>query len=57
MRIALGLWAFSALLFIATAVPTIKAAFQVVYDQAHRWFVSISWVPALPASPFPDFFS
>ncbi len=54
MRIALGLWVFSALLFIAIAVPTLKDAVQVVDDQVHRWVVSIEWGPAVTASQFLD---
>ena len=55
IRIALGLWVFSALLFIAIAVPTLKDAVQVVDDQVHRWVVSIEWRPAVAASQFLDF--
>lgn len=55
MRVALGLWLFSALLFIAIAVPTLKDAAQVVDDQVHRWVVSIEWGPAVVASQFLDF--
>ena len=55
IRIALGLWVFSALLFIAIAVPTLKDAVQVVDDQVHRWVVSIEWGPAVTASQFLDF--
>jgi undecaprenyl-diphosphatase len=55
MRIALGLWVFSALLFIAIAIPTLKDAVQAVDDQVHRWVVSIEWGPAVTASQFLDF--
>jgi membrane-associated phospholipid phosphatase len=55
LRIALGLWVFSALLFMAIAVPTLKDAVQAVDDQVHRWVVSIEWGPAVTASQFLDF--
>jgi undecaprenyl-diphosphatase len=55
MRIALGLWLFSALLFMAIAIPTLKDAVQAVDDQVHRWVVSIEWGPAVSASQFLDF--
>ena len=55
MRIALGLWFFSALLFMAIAIPTLKDAVQAVDDQVHRWVVSIEWGPAVSASQFLDF--
>lgn len=55
MRIALLLWVFSALLFIAIAVPALKDAVQVVDDHVHRWVVSIEWDPAVSASQFLDF--
>ena len=55
IRIAFALWVFSALLFIAIAVPSLKDAVQVVDDQVHRWVVSIEWRPAVAASQFLDF--
>ena len=55
LRIAVGLWAFSALLFLAIAIPTLKDAVQVVDDAVHRWVVSVEWGPAVVAAQVLDF--
>ncbi|RLE16595.1 MAG: phosphoesterase PA-phosphatase [Actinobacteria bacterium] len=54
-RIALGLWAFSALLFLAIAFPALREAVQVVDDAVHRWVVSVEWGPAVVAAQVLDF--
>ncbi len=54
-RIALGLWAFSALLFLAIAFPALREAVQVVDDAVHRWVLSAEWGPAVVTAQILDF--
>lgn len=54
-RIALILWTFSALLFVAVALPSLRDSVQVVDDAAHRWVVSVEWGPAVVAAQILDF--
>jgi undecaprenyl-diphosphatase len=54
-RIALGLWAFSALLFLAIAFPALREAVQVVDDDVHRWAISAEWGPAVVTAQILDF--
>ena len=54
-RIALALWALSALLFLALALPALTNAIQSVDDVVHRWAVSTEWDPAVVASKVLDF--
>lgn len=53
-RVALILWIFSALLFVAVAVPTLRDSVQVVDDAVHRWVVSAEWGPAVVAAQILD---
>ncbi len=55
LRVALGLWAFSALLFLAIAVPALKEPVQAIDDAVHRWVVSVEWGPAVVAAQVLDF--
>jgi undecaprenyl-diphosphatase len=54
-RIALGLWAFSAILFLAIAFPALREAVQVVDDAVHRWVISAEWGPAVVTAQILDF--
>ena len=54
-RIALGLWTFSALLFLAIAFPMLREAVQVVDDAVFRWVMSAEWRPAVVAAQVLDF--
>ena len=49
-RIALGMWALSALLFVLLAIPTLVDAVQPLDDIVHRWAVSLEWDPAVAAA-------
>lgn len=53
-RVALILWIFSALLFLAVAIPTLKDSVQVVDDAVYRWVVSAEWGPAVVAAQILD---
>jgi undecaprenyl-diphosphatase len=55
LRVALGLWTFSALLFLAVAVPALRESVQTVDDAVHGWVVSAEWQPAVVAAQFLDF--
>jgi membrane-associated phospholipid phosphatase len=55
LRVALGLWTFSALLFLAVAVPALRESVQTVDDAVHRWVVSAEWRPAVVAAQVLDF--
>ena len=55
LRVALGLWAFSALLFLVVAVPALRESVQTVDDAVHRWVISAEWKPAVVAAQVLDF--
>ena len=55
LRVALGLWTFSALLFLVVAVPALRESVQTVDDAVHRWVVSAEWGPAVLAAQVLDF--
>lgn len=54
-RIALALWALSAFLFLALAVPVLADAVQSMDDAVHRWVVSAEWGPAVATAEALDF--
>ena len=54
LRIAIGLWILSALLFIALAIPALADTVQIVDDGIHRWVVENEWAPAVAAAEFLD---
>lgn len=55
LRIALMLWALSAFLFVALAVPPFADAVQSIDDVVHRWAVSAEFDPALAVAKVLDF--
>lgn len=55
LRVALLLWALSALLFLALAVPTLTEPVQSVDDAGQRWVVSAEWGPAVSVAKGLDF--
>lgn len=55
LRIALALWALSALLFLAVAVPPLADAVQSIDDAVYRWAVSAEFDPAVAAAKVLDF--
>ncbi len=54
-RVALVLWALSALLFLALAVPPLTDAVQSVDDVVQRWVVAAEFDPAVAAAKVLDF--
>lgn len=54
-RVALGLWVFSAVLFLAIAFPQLRELVQVVDDAVHGWAVSAEWQPAVIIAQALDF--
>jgi membrane-associated phospholipid phosphatase len=54
LKVASGLWAISALLFLAVAVPSLKEWVQTVDDAVHSWVVSLEWAPAVFAAQVLD---
>jgi undecaprenyl-diphosphatase len=55
LRVAMGLWACSGLLFLAIAIPSLRDTVQVVDDVAHRWVVIAEWRPLVVAAQILDF--
>ena len=55
LRVALLLWALSALLFVALALPALTDAVQSVDDVVQRWVVSAEWGPAVSVAKALDF--
>lgn len=54
-RVAFVLWALSALLFLALAVPPLTDAVQSVDDVVQRWVVAAEFDPAVAAAKVLDF--
>jgi membrane-associated phospholipid phosphatase len=55
LRLAIALWVFSALVFVALAVPPLHDVVQAVDDAVYRWAVSAEFGPAVAVARGFDF--